>query len=324
MKKALFVGLTKYPKNELKWCDNDAIAMRTLIERNGDGSKNFDCVQILDECDKGELSSAIRKLFSGNADVALLYFSGHGTDVDGGYLVTTDYNFDTSDYGVRMNDVMTWANESSCRNKVIILDCCFSGSMGEALLVNNKSVLGDGVTIIAASQADETSVENNDIQHGLFTDLLLQGLSGGAADINGRITPAGLYSYVDQALGAWEQRPVFKSNISEFLPIRIIQAKVPRKILQDLPKLFESATDEYPLDPSYEFTNDPNVKHEICEPYANENHVKIFKELQIFESVGLVEPVGEEHMYFAAMHNKSCRLTALGTRYWKLAKDERF
>ena len=172
--------------------------MSTLIERNGDGSKNFDSVQILDKCDKATLSASIKKLFSGRADVALLYFSGHGADDDGGYLVTTD--FDATCYGVRMNDVMTWANESKCRNKVVILDCCFSGNMGESLLVNNKSVLGDGVTVIAASQPDETSVERNDIQHGLFTDLLLQGLSGGAADINGRITPAGLYSYVDQAL----------------------------------------------------------------------------------------------------------------------------
>ena len=322
MKRALFVGLTDYPSNELKWCDNDAIAMKTIIERNGDGSKNFDCIEILDECKRIDLELAIKKLFSGDADVAMLYFSGHGTDADGGYMVTTDYSDDN--LGVRMADVMKWANGSSCRNKVIILDCCFSGRMGKSILANNESVLGDGVTIIAASQSDEMSVESPDIQHGVFTDLILQGLSGGAAVINGRITPAGLYSFVDQALGAWEQRPVFKSNISEFLPIRTIQPKVTREKLLDLPKLFDSVTDEFRLDPSYEFTNDPSVKHEICEPYADKEHVKILKELQLFESVGLVEPVGEEHMYFAAMHRKSCRLTALGTRYWKLAKDERF
>ena len=53
-------------------------------------------------------------------------------------------------------------------------------------------------------------------------------------------------------------------------------------------------------------------------------HVSIFKELQLFESVGLVEPVGTEHMYFAAMENKSCKLTALGLHYWRLSKDKRF
>jgi hypothetical protein len=52
-------------------------------------------------------------------------------------------------------------------------------------------------------------------------------------------------------------------------------------------------------------------------------HVKIFKILQKMESVNLVAPTGEEHMYFAAMNNKSCHLTTLGKRYWDLVKKEK-
>ena len=37
MKKALIVGLNKYPGCALDWCDNDAVAMKSLIESNGDG-----------------------------------------------------------------------------------------------------------------------------------------------------------------------------------------------------------------------------------------------------------------------------------------------
>jgi len=48
------------------------------------------------------------------------------------------------------------------------------------------------------------------------------------------------------------------------------------------------------------------------------------KLLQKFERVGLVEPVDEEHMYFAAMHSKACRLTPLGLYYKSLSKDNRF
>ena len=49
MKKALIVGLNKYPAgSELEWCDNDAIAIRELIESNGDGSPNFEAIQITD------------------------------------------------------------------------------------------------------------------------------------------------------------------------------------------------------------------------------------------------------------------------------------
>lgn len=78
---------------------------------------------------------------------------------------------------------------------------------------------------MAASQTWQASEEDAKREHGVFTDLLLQGLKGGAADISGNITPASLYSFVDQSLGAWQQRPVFKTNISQFLPIRTVDAK---------------------------------------------------------------------------------------------------
>ena len=196
--------------------------------------------------------------------------------------------------------------------------------MGTSLLLHNRSVLGEGVTIIAASQSWQNSVEDPNIQHGIFTELLLQGLRGGAADIGGNITPASLYSFVDQSLGAWQQRPVFKTNISQFLPVRTIQAKVEKSVLRKLSTYFKNPTDEYKLDPSFEYTNEPNVKHRVIEPYADLDHVAIFKDLQLFESVGLVEPVGTNHMYFAAMENKSCKLTALGLHYWRLSKDKRY
>lgn len=322
MKRALIVGLNNYQGAELEYCDNDAIVMKELIESNGDGSPNFDVVSIIDSCTKRDLRSAIEKLFSDDVDVALLYFSGHGADADGGYLCTTD--FSQGDWGVRMSDVLDIANRSRCKNKVIILDCCFAGMMGTSLLVNNNTILGDGVTIIAASQSGQTSDERRDIQHGVFTDLLIQGLKGGAADIEGNITPASLYSFVDQSLGAWQQRPVFKTNISQFLPLRHVQAKVSKAVLRKLSTYFTSPYDEYCLDPSYEHTNAPDVEHQVIKPYADAEHVAIFKELQLFESVGLVEPVDEEHMYFAAMKSKSCRLTALGLHYWRLSKDRRF
>lgn len=322
MKKAFIVGLNKYPDSELEWCDNDAIAIANLIESNGDGSPNFDVKLITDTCSKDDLQSNIQALFTDDAEIALLYFSGHGADKDGGYLVSTDFN--TSCYGVRMTDILQWANNSHCRNKVIILDCCFSGQMGEALLVDNHSVLGEGVTIMAASRPWQTSMEDSAIQHGIFTELLIQGLKGGAADICGNITPASLYSFVDQSLGAWQQRPVFKTNISSFLPIRTINAKVPKAILRKISQYFVNPTDEYKLDPSYEFTNDPTVEHNVLKPYADRDKVAIFKELQLFESVGLIEPIGTEHMYFAALESRSCRLTALGLHYWNLSKDRRF
>jgi dihydropteroate synthase len=82
--------------------------------------------------------------------------------------------------------------------------------------------------------------------------------------------------------------------------------------LRKLVTYFPNPQDEYALDPSYEFT----------EKAANPANIEILKDLQKFVSVGLVVPVGEEHMYFAAINSKSCRLTALGYQYWRLVKEK--
>lgn len=81
----------------------------------------------------------IEECFSGDADTALLYYSGHGhIDAIGGYLVTPDYS--DYDYGISLQDVLTIANNSRCKNKIIILDSCFSGFMG-SINTNGKAQL---------------------------------------------------------------------------------------------------------------------------------------------------------------------------------------
>lgn len=319
MKKALVIGIDDYPNAPLRGCANDAIAVAELLRTNGDGSPNFDVSLKLNIKSKAQLLDLLDSLFSGDTEASLLYFSGHGSEY--GHLVTPDYS--GRDLGVSMDEVLGFANKSKCKNKIIILDCCFSGILGEiSVAKGNESILGEGVTIMTSSSKDEVSIESNG--QGLFTSLFLQGLGGSAADITGRITPAGVYSFIDQSLGAWQQRPVFKTNISHFVSIRDIEPRIHKNILRKLSYYFPFPNDEFKLDSSFEFTNDPSYQHEVVEPYAKAENVAMLKELQLFESVGLVEPVGAEHMYFAAMNGKSCKLTALGLHYWRLAKDTRF
>jgi len=319
LKKALIIGIDDYPNASLQGCVNDASAVAELLKTNGDGAPNFDVSLKLNIRTKAEFLDIIDSLFSGDAEASLLYFSGHGSEK--GHLVTPDYN--GKDLGVSMSEVLEYANKSKCKNKIIILDCCYSGKFGESPIIqSNESTLGEGVTIMTASSRDELAMENNG--QGLFTSLLLQGLRGSAADITGKITPAGLYSFIDQSLGVWQQRPIFKTNISHFISVRNIEPRVPKEILRKLGQYFESPSDEFKLNPSFEFTNSLEYENEVIEPFANQDNVKIFKELQLFESVGLVEPIDEEHMYFAAMKSKACKLTALGLHYWKLSKDTRF
>ena len=46
---------------------------------------------------------------------------------------------------------------------------------------------------------------------------------------------------------------------------------------------------------------------------------EIFAQLQKCNRHSLIEPVDAEHMYFAAINSKGCRLTALGAYYRELA-----
>ncbi len=320
MRKALCVGINDYGKNSLKGCIADASAIATLLETHGDGSPNFDIRLETDVAKKASLKGMISELFSGDCETALFYFSGHGfLNELGGYIVTPDYS--KYDEGVSMDDILKYANDSKIKDKIVILDCCHSGAMGSPAITGNTSLLNEGVSILTASRDDESSIEING--HGVFTNLLLDALQGGAGDLRGHISPGGIYAFVDQALGAWDQRPVFKTNVSRFTSLRKVIPQVPAAILRKLVDFFPNPQDEFKLDPSFEDTNSTDIKHKLIEPYANPDHVEVFKKLQSLQSVGLVVPVDADYMYFAAMESKSCKLTSLGSHYWRLVKDKR-
>lgn len=321
MRKALVVGINNYMNAPLTGCINDASAFGAIMETHGNGDPNFSVRLCTDVPTKGRLTELLQELFRGENEVALFYFSGHGFENDlGTYLVTPDAT--RLDAGVSMTDLLVMANSSGATNKVIILDCCHSGAAGTSKVTGGATTsLNKGVTILTASKSDESAMEVNG--HGVFTNLLIDALQGGAADIRGDITPGSIYSYIDQALGPWEQRPVFKTNITEFISLREITPKVPKETLRKIVQYFSVPEQEFPLNPSYEETNLKEVKHIVIKPFAKTENVEVFKDLQKFQSVGLVVPVGAPYMYFAAMESKSCRLTALGYHYWRLVKQKK-
>lgn len=321
MRKALVVGIDNYPTAPLHGCVNDASAFANTIEKNGDGSPNFSVVLKTDVPTKSELKTLIVELFSGDNDIALLYFSGHGDlNALGGYVVTPDHK--KYDEGVSMDEILIIANKSKAKDKIIILDCCHAGSFGSpAISGGTTAQIMEGVVVLTASRDSESAMEING--HGVFTNLLLDALQGGAADLRGHITPGSVYAYIDQALGPWDQRPVFKTNVSRFTSLRTITPQVPTDILRKIIEYFPTQDQEFALDPSFEDTNTDTVKHSVVPPVAKPENVAKFKDLQKFQSVGLVVPVNEQFMYFAAMKSASCKLTALGYHYWRLVKEKR-
>ena len=316
MRKALVVGIDYYPHlSNLNGCVNDASSVASVLERNYDGTLNFNIKKALatgkdNAVTRACLEDAISDLFSGTGEIAVFYFSGHGyTENENGYLITSDSTSRGRD-GVKMEDVIEQANKSKILNKIIILDCCHAGELATMKYFNRVSLVGEGVTILSACTKGQYALETNG--HGIFTSLLVDALHGGAADIMGNISPGGVYAYIDRALGSWSQRPVFKTNVESFISLRSVKPALAHSDLMKIDEIFKNPGEVFPLNPSFE----PDS------PSPDSNNTKIFAVLQKMESVNLVVPVGEEHMYYAAMNSKGCKLTPLGLHYWTLVNKK--
>jgi hypothetical protein len=317
MRKALIVGINDYPDgNELTGCIPDANKMCNILQKDFDDTPNFSCKKLISsegEINISNLTENIIELFSYDCDVALFYFSGHGseqTNKSKACLVTQDATEHRE--GVELDFLVDLANKHpNAREVVIILDCCYSGTVGNSFSLNNIASLREGVSILASSHRSQVSFDTTN--GGIFTSIVFDALDGGAADTIGQVTVAGIYSFADKLLGVWDQRPIFKSYVSKMISLRKCKPLVPFNILRKLPAYFKTADEEFKLDPTFE----PEA-----EPKGHDNE-KIFADLQKFRGAALVYPIGEEHMYFAAINSKSCALTPLGKYYWQLAKDEK-
>jgi hypothetical protein len=320
-RRALLVGIDRYEKVfSLAGCVADATRMAERLHCNEDGSRNFDCRLLTSDgpdcITRTRLRREWQQLFHNFTGDLLFYFSGHGASTDiGAYLVVQDGTLD--DPGISMNDLLLLANRSRAREVTLIIDCCFSGNIGDPAFLQigslvNQAQLREGVTILAASGANEYSKELNG--HGVFTSLALDALEGGAADTRGEVSAASLYAYVERALGAWDQRPIYKSYAGILSPLRRCRPHVPDDILREISTLFVKPDSKYRMNESYEITSERKDK----------KNVEIFKKFKLYRDAHLLRTLGGEDLYYTAKRSKCVVLTPLGRFYWHLSKQDRF
>ena len=326
-KLALLVGIDRYESDafeNLTCCEADATAMEALLARH----------EALPGEDRGKLNYSTRLLTSNSARITtqslresiqqlmthamgdgdvLFYFSGHGlANEDGGFLVTQDATAEQP--GLPMREVLDAANVSGNTSVVILLDCCHSGAIGNITDGEgfNRVSIGPNVTVMAGSGATQKSAEG--WEHSLFTGLAIEGLSGGAADVRGEVSAAALYAYIEQSLGAWDQRPVYKSYARSLRPLRRCAPAVPDAVLARLPQWFTREASEFRLDPSYE------VSHETADPA----HVAVFDQFKLLRNGNLLTTDKLKDLYWTALESGAVRLTPQGRLFWKRAQRGEF
>ncbi|MGB3468080.1 MAG: caspase family protein [Cyclobacteriaceae bacterium] len=311
MSKALCVGIGRKEGEHIFHQDAERFSKLLKTHENGDPNFTTKLLTATGETYVTETSlrRSFRWLINSEEDMAVFYYSGHGTVTEeGAFLCTEDR--DPHDPGLAVNDLISMVNNNTrTKQVVIILDCCFAGGAGNNIQMKNDVVqLRKGLSILAASQDFEVSRYEN--YKSVFTDALEAGLRGEAADAQGHVTVASLYYYADKLLNPWEQRPLLKTHTSHLRPIRKCNPRVEANLMRQLTVHFPDPDSKFPLDPSYPGSSD------LSDPAK----LPVFRDLQELCRNALVEPVGEEHMYYAAMHNKSCQLTHQGKMYWRMVE----
>jgi Caspase domain len=191
---AFVVGNDTYPGNEvLKNCVRDATAVRDLLDTKlGFPATNIVYGANLTAAEFFENFESFKRLSEG-ADIALIYFAGHGMEARDGretYLIPTDADLEGSaeseailrTSGIRLSEILEDLGESTTGAKIVLLDCCrnrprnrsvnVSGLPGGGLAALPDDRLPSDTFILLAAAPNREASDGR--THGPFTKAILE------------------------------------------------------------------------------------------------------------------------------------------------------
>ncbi|WP_414569426.1 caspase family protein [Nostoc sp. CCY 9925] len=244
---ALVIGIAKYDNfTNLPKAVNDAEKIAQLLREHG----RFDVQPIPGKLIESEnrwqvtpdkkligkeLGQTLRKflLEKAKGSEALIYFAGHGFEALNligeleGFLATSDCSKDGQN-AIAFDDLNTLIAKSQLSSLVILLDCCYAGSLLERSLIQSSFPVFNSkldYCLIAASRVSERARE--DAEGGIFTKAVLRGLSQDKADeITGEVNVNDLISFVSGELKQSGQEAIYMSG-GRSIPLVFYPAKNP-------------------------------------------------------------------------------------------------
>jgi len=149
------------------------------------------CLVLVDEGDLRLIGRKLRAAAAQAEDLFLVYFAGHG--LVGGrrhdlYLALPDSEWgDPAFNSLKYDDLRSAILDSPAKNKLTILDCCFSGRAVTEAQAGELEILGqieiNGTYVLTAAHRDEVALVVHGEEHTAFTGRLLrllrEGIVGG-------------------------------------------------------------------------------------------------------------------------------------------------
>ena len=215
-RRALLVACTRYEDPKLRDLRAPEADVAELTRVLGDPRVgNFEVQPALLDAPKDEVEGQIEGFFegAGSGDLLLLYLSGHGVVSKSRQWFFATPNTKVGRLGsTAVSDTYIRERMKGSRSPaiVLVLDCCHSGAFARSLLAKGGEDIhvehhfeGRGRVALTASTEFEWALEgergpDRDRPLSVFTELLVEGLSSGDADLDGdgQISISELYNYV--------------------------------------------------------------------------------------------------------------------------------
>lgn len=222
--KALIISVDKYKNlNPLPNTVNDAQEITRLLLESP-SLFNSEDVQVFHGSISNSiiLNTAIKSFFSTaeKDDILFLFWAGHGAFIgDQGFFIPFDGDISNIENTfIRMTEVRDLIENTPAETVLSFFDTCHSGAIARTInsevLARGLEVTGFGKVLIAACTENEFAWDRSG--HGAFTDYLIKGLEGAAADNKGEVDVYTLYSYISKKLNEefGNQNPVIKSTLN--------------------------------------------------------------------------------------------------------------
>ncbi len=191
---ALVIGNSAYRNvPQLTNPDNDAAAFAQTMKQAG-----FDVVEARHDLTGAEMRRALRDFGdkARNADMAVIYYAGHGIEVEGtNYLIPVDAalqrDTDVYDEAVSLDRVLV-AAESAKQLRLVILDACRDNPFNKTMKKVSMRSIGRGLakveptspnTLIAYAAKAGSTAADGDNKNSPFTTALVQHIATPGLDV---------------------------------------------------------------------------------------------------------------------------------------------